>query len=409
MASVVPFCAIRPTRDKVSLVATRSYLSYSDETLHEKLNNNPYTFLHIINPDFYEKNKAKDYTERFNMVRAKFEDLNNKGVFISDNKKKFYIYQKIKENGHSFIGIIGASSVEDYINGNIKIHEQTIEKREHLFKKYLDITGFNAEPVLLTYPNHKVIDKLIDAYSGKRAEYEFTTTNMSLHKLWLIDNDKDISTIQKAFREVDNLYIADGHHRFASSSLLYKDKNHINPSNKDFCMSYLIAENQLKIINFNRLVKDLNGLSKNEFLKAVEKKYTIQKVEKAFQPKEKDEIAMYLENQWYSMVAKDEFVERDDCVEKLDPSILSKNILSPILGITDPRNDKRLSFIDGSIDLKEIKNKIDGKEFDLAFILKAVNFNQLKDVADNGRSMPPKSTYIQPKLRSGMLIYNLND
>lgn len=261
----------------------------------------------------------------------------------------------------------------------------------------------------MTYPNHNTIDKLIEEYSNKRAEYEFTTTNKSLHKLWLVNSDADISTIQIAFSEVDNLYIADGHHRFASSSLLYKDKNHINPSNKDFCMSYLIAEDQLKIINFNRLVKDLNGLSKDEFLIAVEKKYTIQKVEKAFQPKEKDEIAMYVENQWYSMVAKSEFVEREDCVEKLDPSILSKNILSPILGITDPRNDKRLSFVDGSVGLKDIENKIDGKEFELAFILKAVNFSQLKDVADNGRSMPPKSTYIQPKLRSGMLIYNIND
>ena len=409
MASVVPFCAIRPTRDKVSLVATRSYLSYSDETLNEKLNNNPYTFLHIINPDFYKKNKAKDYSERFNMVKAKFEDFKNKGIFINDNKKHFYIYQKIKENGQSFIGIIGASSVEDYINGKIKIHEQTIEKREHLFKKYLDITGFNAEAVLLTYPNHKTIDQLIEEYSNRRSEYEFTTTNRSLHKLWLVNNDIDISTIQKAFAEVENLYIADGHHRFASSSLLYKEKNHINSSNKDFCMSYLIAEDQLKIINFNRLVKDLNGLSMDEFLTAVEEKYTVRKVDKAIQPKEKDEIAMYLEKQWYSMVAKSEYVDREDCVEKLDPSILSNNILDPILGIKDPRNDKRLAFADGSIDLKDIENKVDSKEYELAFILKAVNFNQLKEVADNGRSMPPKSTYIQPKLRSGMLIYNLAD
>lgn len=409
MASVVPFCAIRPTRDKVSLVASRSYLSYSDETLYEKLNNNPYTFLHIINPDFYEMEKAKDHSERFKMVKAKFESFKKEGIFITDSKKHFYIYQKIKENGHSFVGIIGASSVEDYLNGKIKIHEQTIEKREQLFKKYLDITGFNAEAVLLTYPNHNTIDQIIDKYSSKRAEYEFTTTNKSLHKLWIVEDNNDISTIQNAFDEVENLYIADGHHRFASSSLLYKDKNDITPSNKDFCMSYLIAENQLNIINFNRLVKDLNGLSIDDFLKSVEEKYTLKKVDYAFQPTEKDEIGMYLSNQWYSLVAKSEFVNRNDCVEKLDPSILSTNILNPILGITDPRNDKRLSFIDGSIDLNEIENKIDNKEYQLAFIMKAVNINQLKEVADNKLSMPPKSTYIQPKLRSGMLIYNLND
>jgi len=174
-------------------------------------------------------------------------------------------------------------------------------------------------------------------------------------------------------------------------------------------MSYLIAENQLKIINFNRLVKDLNGYSEDEFLRLIEEKYSIKKVDAAFQPIERDEIGMYLSNQWYSLIAKIDFVNREDCVEKLDPSILSINILDPILGISDPRNDKRLSFIDGSVDLKEIKNKVDSKEFRLAFILKAVNISQLKEVADKGLSMPPKSTYIEPKLRSGMLIYNLND
>ncbi len=409
MASVVPFCAVRPTRDKVSLVATRSYLSYSDETLNEKLIHNPYTFLHIINPDFYAEKKAANYSEKFEMVKAKFEEFKKQGIFITDNKNHYYIYQKIKDDGQSFIGVIGASSVKDYISGNIKIHEQTIEKREHLFKKYLDITGFNAEAVLLTYPNHETIDLIIEEYTKKRAEYEFTTTNKSLHKLWLVENDKDIANIQKAFGEVKNLYIADGHHRFASSSLLFKEKNNINSSKRDFCMSYLIAENQLKIINFNRLVKDLNGYSEDEFLRLIEEKYSIKKVDAAFQPKERDEIGMYLSNQWYSLIAKIDFVNREDCVEKLDPSILSINILDPILGISDPRNDKRLSFIDGSVDLKEIKNKVDSKEFRLAFILKAVNISQLKEVADKGLSMPPKSTYIEPKLRSGMLIYNLND
>lgn len=406
MAKIVPFRAIRPTRDKVSLVASRSYLSYSKETLIEKLKNNPYTFLHIINPDFSAENEINSNDEKFKLVKEKFNSFIKEGIFQKDNSDSFYIYQKNNEDGNSFIGIIGAASVIDYQNGNIKIHEQTIQKREELFKTYLQTTSFNAEPVLLTYPNHKCIDEIIQRYRQTRAEYEFTTTNKSQHKLWLVNDENDIQLIVRSFCEIENLYIADGHHRFASSSLLAKESNN---SNTQYCMSYLIAEDQLKIISFNRLLKNLNGLSDEDFLTQIKVKYEIKEVQKALVPNQKDEITLYMSKKWYSLIAKEEYVNRTHCVEKLDPAVLSNNILAPILAITNPRNDKRLAFIDGTHSLEEIKHKVDFEEFKAAFVLKPVSVNQIKEVADQGQSMPPKSTYIQPKLRSGMLIYDFED
>ncbi|MBL6662529.1 MAG: DUF1015 domain-containing protein [Flavobacteriales bacterium] len=409
MAKIVPFRAIRPSRDKVSLVASRSYLSYSKEILVEKLENNPYTFLHIINPDYSAGYEVNSNDEKFKLVKEKFNSFIKEGIFKKDNSDNFYIYQKDNEDGNSFIGIIGAASVMDYQNGKIKIHEQTLQKREELFKTYLQTTGFNAEPVLLTYPNHQSIDKIIKRYAQTRAEYEFTTTNKSQHKLWLVNDEKDIQSIEQSFSEIENLYIADGHHRFASSSLLAKESKNINNSNTQYCMSYLIAEDQLQIISFNRLLKSLNDLSDEDFLTQIKKKYQLKEVQKALVPTQKDEISLYISKKWYSLIAKEEYVNRTHCVEKLDPAILSNNILAPILGITDPRNDKRMSFIDGTHSLEEIQQKVDSGEFKAAFLLKPISVNQIKEVADQGESMPPKSTYIKPKLRSGMLIYDFED
>ena len=408
MADIVPFCAIRPTRDKVSLVATRSYLSYSNETLVEKLNNNPFTFLHIINPEFSENKVAKNRDEKFRMVKDKFNEFKNNGVFISENKPLFYIYQKVNNYGKTFNGIIGAASVKDYISGKIKKHEATIEKREKLFKEYLNKTCFNAEPVLLTYPNQQQIDKIISNYISKRAEYEFSTTNKSVHKLWLVTDSIDIKTIQESFKKIDALYIADGHHRFASSALLYEENKSDNSSNKKYCMSYLIGEDQLNIINYNRLIKDLNGLSEEEFIEQLAENFNIRKENSTVQPKNENEIGLYISGQWYLISYKQEKYNLiESKVDQLSPSILFNHILNPILGINDARNDNRLSYFDGTYPTSKLQNKIDNKLFSAAFILKTIAVDSLIEIANNEQTMPPKSTFVQPKLRSGMLIYNL--
>ena len=411
MANIRPFKAVRPTRDKVSLVASRSYLSYSEETLIEKLEHNPYTFLHIINPDYSDKQTEVKGKAKYSLVKNKFKKFKAEGVFVQDQKPKLYLYQQQKGEV-IFTGIICASSVDDYLNGNIKIHEQTISRREEMFKDYLNITGFNAEPVLLTYPDQNGVNDILESYIKSRPEYEFTTTNRSIHRLWLIEDENNIQTLQDIFEKVDALYIADGHHRSASSALLCKEKRKEKPDytgNESFnyCMSYLIAESQLRILDFNRIVKDLNGLSTEEFITSISKTYKIEKRDKSFVPDNKDEIGMYIEDNWYSLTANDCTFDRTHCVKKLDPAILSNNILSPILGIHDLRTDKRLSFIDGTLGKSALEKAVDSGDYVVAFLLKPIAVQELKDVADARESMPPKSTYIEPKLRSGLLIYSI--
>ena len=403
MAIFRPFIAIRPTRDKANLVASRSYLSYSDETLKEKLEHNPFTFLHIINPDYKDKIKLKG-VEKFKAVKEKFNKFKEAGFLLTEPSESFYIYQQIHGH-HTFEGIIGATAVADYLNGNIKKHEHTLTAREEMFKSYLDITGFHAEPVLLCHKENTTITAIIQKYKRTRAEYEFTTTNKVVHKLWLVNNTDDNNTIINAFSTIDNLYIADGHHRSASSALLAQNSN---KANSKYFMSFLIDENQLNIINFNRLVKHTNGLKPSELITEIGKSFTVtKKGNTPYSPTLTDEISMYLSEEWYSLVALAKAVKQD-CVSKLDPAILSNNILAPILNITDEKTDKNIVFEAGTVPLAEIAQKVDSKEFEVAFILKPIPINALKQVADNNLSMPPKSTYIEPKLRSGLIIYQLD-
>jgi len=402
MAIFLPFKAIRPTRDKASLLASRSYLSYSEETLKEKLEHNPFTFLHIINPDYKDKVKKKGI-DKFNAVKNKFYDFKKAGFLITESSESFYIYQQTNEN-HTFEGIIGSTAVSDYISGNIKKHEHTLTSREEKFKSYLETTGFNAEPVLLCHNNNNNISDIIQKYKSTRAEYEFATTNKSVHKLWIVKNTDDINNITKSFASIDNLYIADGHHRIASSSLLAQNSNR---KNCQYFMSFLIDEKQLNIMNFNRLVKHKNGLTSEELITKISKSFTVLKKENTnYSPTLIDEISMYLSGDWYSLVLIPENIKQN-YVSKLDPAILSNKILAPIFNITDEKTDKNIIFEAGTTPLSIIKNKIDFGEYAVAFILKPISILALKKVADNNLSMPPKSTYIEPKLRSGLTIYPL--
>jgi len=404
MVKVRPFKAIRPTRDKAHLFATRSYLTYSKETLKEKLEHNPYTFLHIINPEYKKKDRKKGF-EKFKLVKQKFEEFEKSGILKKEEKKIFYLYRQ-RSRSYVFEGIIAACSVDDYINGIIKGHEHTITKREQMFTNYLNTTCFNADPVLLSYKGENRINDVIKSVSRTRAEYNFTTTNKVQHQLWLIDTQEDINLICKSFENIEKIYIADGHHRTASSALLAKKRNAKKDANSNYFMSFLIAENQLNIINFNRLIKNINALSVTEFIEQIKNTYTV--VESSFtEGKEKDEIGMYLDGKYYLLKAK-KGSYRNDCVNRLDPAILFNNILSPILGIKDEKTDKNISFVAGNTPMEKIKESVDSGEFAVAFILKPIPIKALKEVADKGKIMPPKSTYIEPKLRSGLTIYPID-
>jgi len=401
MVKVRPFKAIRPVRDKAHLFATRSYLTYSKETLKEKLENNPYTFLHIINPEYKKKNRKKG-VEKFKLVKQKFEEFEKSGILKKEEKKILYLYRQ-RSKSHVFEGIIAACSVDDYINGVIKVHENTITKREEMFTSYLNTTCFNADPVLMFYKGENRIDNVIKSVSRTRAEYNFTTTNKVQHQLWLIDTQEDINLICESFENIENIYIADGHHRTASSALLAKKRNTKKDANSNYFMSLLITETQLNIINFDRLLKNINDLSVTEFIKQIKNTYTV--VESSFTvEKEKEEIGMYLDGKYYLLKAK-KGSYRNDCVSRLDPTILSNNILSPILGINNEKTNKNISFVAGNTPMEKIKESVDSGEFAVAFILKPIHIKTLKEVSDKGKIMPPKSTYIEPKLRSGLIIY----
>lgn len=407
MAKVIPFKAVRPTRDKVSLVASRSYQSYTQAELEARLDYNPFSFLHVVNPG-YKYHKEISGKERYTMVRNRYLEFKEERVFVQDESPSYYVYKIVNRDGNSFSGIIAATSAEDYEKDIIKTHENTIEYRENIFKDYLKTVGFNAEPVLLTYPDNDIIGNAITDTQQERAEFEFTTTYRDTHYLWIIENPKTITTIQQEFEKMKALYIADGHHRSASSYLLSKDLGSDKKENLryNYFMSYLIPESDLKIYEFNRMVKDLNGLTKEEFLIRLDTIYRIEDRGKSFYyPSKKHHFSMYLDGEFYSLYLRKNNYICGNSLEALDTQILYKTILEPILGIADLRNDQRIEYTCGKNNLVTIKDKVDKGEFAVGFGLLATTIHELKHIANEGLKMPPKSTFIEPKLRSGVTIY----
>ncbi len=406
MISVKPFAALRPPRDKAYLVATRSYLDYSEEELSDKLENNPYTFLHVINP--YSGKKLKFGKKKYGLVKDCFQKFSRQGVYFQDDTENFYLYRQVKE-GREFIGIIGGVSVQDYWDGRIKKHEKTLTRRETMFTDYLETTGFNAEPVLLTHSPNSVLQKLFEKYKNTRSEYEFTSTDRVLHQLWLISEKDDIDLIINELEKENALYIADGHHRSASSARLAKrfNENGKSSDGHNYFMAYLIAEDQLQIFDFNRLIKGLHNLSVKEFINILKKDFDIKK-SKNPKPKSLHHFAMYLDKNWCQLILKKQDFKKDQPVKSLDAHILSEKILKPILGIENLKTDRRAAFLPGTEGLEGLQRKVDSGEFDIAFALYPVQMEQLKAVADAGKTMPPKSTYIEPKLRSGLTVYQID-
>ena len=410
MSKILPFKAVRPTRDKVSLVASRSYQSYTQAEREARLDYNPFSFLHIVNPG-YKYDKEISGEARYNLVKNRYLEFKEDGIFIQDQSPCYYIYKIVDRDDQEFNGIVAAASVEDYNNNIIKKHEDTIASREVIFKDYLKTVGFNAEPVLLTYPKNNTISAIIKEKQKERAEFEFTTTYRDTHYLWLIDNPEDINAINDAFSNIKTLYIADGHHRSSSSKLLCEDLKsnnlqHTGNETYNYFMSYLICEEELKINQFNRLVKDLNGLSKEEFLIQLDTMFRIEnRGIMPYQPSKQHHFSMYLDGEFYSLYLRKSNYIFNTALDQLDAQILYKTILQPILGITDLRNDNRIMYLSGKKDIVNLKSMVDSKAFEVGFGMIPATIEQMKLIADQNLTMPPKSTYIEPKLRSGVTIY----
>jgi uncharacterized protein (DUF1015 family) len=405
MSKIIPFKAVRPTADKVGLVTCRNYEDYSAAELAAWLNFNPYSFLHIINPAYLNVHNIS-LEKRFKGVANKFQDFKNNDVFVEDEIPAFYLYE-IKTKNDLFTGIIAGTSVDDYKKDVIKKHEDTLQYRVEMFKDYLHQTRFNTEPVLITYPDSVELNTWILLKKKNRAIYEFSTTNKEKHTLWKIDTQSDIDWLENHFEEIPNLYIADGHHRSASAELLLEQDQHLGNPNLNYFMSFLIAESNVKIYEFNRIIRDLNGYTKEAFLEKLAENFEIEsKEQELWKPQNKKEFGMYLDEKFYALIFKHK-EQREGIKQKLDAQILYDTVLQPLLGIGDLRNDERIDYISGKQSVTAIKEKVDDGEFAVGFMLYPSNINEIKAFADNNLIMPPKSTYIEPKFRSGLVVYEL--
>ncbi len=407
MAIIAKFKALRPVRDKVHLVATRPYYSYKKNVLKAKMETNPWTLLNIINPEFDQSKKTKtNSTERFELVKKGYNQFVEDGILIQDTEPKLYLYKQTTEK-HSCIGIIAGASVEEYLAKKIKIHEATLTTREAVFEHYLDVVGYNAEPVLLSYSGNKNIQELIEDIALSRPEYEFTTTDKIKHELWILQNH-DADKIQAYFEPIKEVYIADGHHRSASSAGLYKSKGNQYEYSKNF-LAYFVDEQQLNISSFNRIIKSLNNINPKKFLEKISKLGSIERLDRGIPPALNHTLHFLINEAWYALTIDRDLIDENHPVKSLDSSLLTELILKPILGIENIKTSKEIDFLPGTLDADVFAQELKKKRYALGIMLFPISISQIKAVADAGLYMPPKSTWVEPKLRSGLTIYNLKE
>lgn len=397
MPKILPFKAIRPARDKASLVTSRSYEEYNAAELASQLDFNPFSFLHVVHPGYVNLQKD-DAGKRFGKVREKYLDFKRSEILVEEEDEYLYLYE-LKSKDQIFTGIIGEISLADYRSGKIKKHEDTLKYRVEQFREYLEIAGFNTEPVLVAHQPDAFLSEYIREKKTKRPLYHFSTLNRDLHTIWRIKDKETISQITAVFGQMDSLYIADGHHRCASADRLFEE--HPENEKASAFMGFLIDENEVKIHAYNRLVQHLNGLSAGEFLEKASEDFQItNRGHELWQPEKKGEFGMYLDGDFYQMTPKEPS-------EQIDPTILNEKIIAKILGITDLRSDGRIEYLPGNQPLTKIKELVDSGEFEIAFTLFPIAFSEIRKTADHNEILPPKSTYIEPKFRSGLMIYEL--
>ena len=407
MAEIACFKAIRPLRDKAHLVATRPYYSYKKNVLKAKLQDNPYTFLRIINPEFNNPIKTKPNSDkRFRLISEGYQDFIERGILIQEDSPRLYLYRQTKNN-HSCVGVIGGASVQEYLDDDIKKHESTLTSREEVFTRYLEIVGYNAEPVLISYKGNSEIKKYVSELLKMRAEYEFSTTDKIKHELWIL-SESESQEVQLLFKDIPCTYIADGHHRSASSARLFQNSKTASKNSRYF-LSYFVEEEQLQILEFNRLVRSLNGMTEDEFIKKISAVGEIKKLEQIEKPEQEHHIHFYIEEQWYKLIVRPELIDYKNPVKNLDSSLLTEHVLGPILDIKDLKTSDQIDFIPGIFSIDEFHKYGSKNNFKIGFALYPIDIKQIKRVADNGLNMPPKSTWIEPKLRSGLTIYNLKE
>ena len=414
MATVKPFKGIRPPKEFVEEVASRPYDVLSSEEAREEAAGNEKSLYHIIKPeiDFPEGTSEQD-PRVYEKAAENFQKFQNKGWLVQDGKECYYIYAQTM-NGKTQYGLVVGAYVPDYINGVIKKHELTRRDKEEDRMKHVRVNNANIEPVFFAYPDDKVLDAIVSKYTANKPVYDFIAPGDGFgHTFWIIDKDDDITTITKEFSKMPALYIADGHHRSAAAALVGAEKakqnpNHTGKEEYNYFMAVCFPANQLTVIDYNRVVKDLNGLSTDDFLKAVKENFIVEKMGKdIYKPNRLHNFSLYLEGEWYSLTANPDTYDDNDPIGVLDVTISSNLILDKILGIKDLRSDKRIDFVGGIRGLGELKSRVDSGEMKMALALYPVTMQQIMNIADSGNIMPPKTTWFEPKLRSGLIIHKL--
>jgi uncharacterized protein (DUF1015 family) len=386
----------------------------NSEEAREEAGDNEMSLYRIIKPEIDFPVGTSEYDPRvYEKAAENFQKFQDKGWLVQDDKEMYYIYAQTM-NGKTQYGLVVGAYVDDYMSGVIKKHELTRRDKEEDRMKHVRVNNANIEPVFFAYPDNVVLDALVKKYTAKTPEYDFIAPIDGFgHQFWLIDDAKDIATVTEEFGKMESLYIADGHHRSAAGALVGDEKRRQNPNHKgdeeyNYFMAVAFPASQLTILDYNRVVKDLNGLSSEEFLNALTKNFVVEKKgEVEYKPQELHEFSLYLDNNWYSLKAKEGTYNNEDPIGVLDVDISSRLILDEILGIKDLRSDKRIDFVGGLRGLKELKRRVDNGEMKVALALYPVSMQQIMDIADSGNIMPPKATWFEPKLRSGLVIHKL--
>lgn len=411
MPKVKPFRGLRPPKDLVEQVESRPYDVLNSEEARAEAGNNEKSLYHIIKPEINFPEGTSEYDPRvYDSAAEQFEKFQKNGWLLQDEQENYYLYAQTM-NGKTQYGIVLCAHVDDYMNGNIKKHELTRRDKEDDRMKHVRITNANIEPVFLAFRHNDVLAELIKKYAAQEPVYHFKApVDGFIHQFWVIDNKGDQNAITEEFSKMDSLYIADGHHRSAAAARVGAEKGEKEGRGEhDYYMAVCFPAEQLTILDYNRVVKDLNGLSEEDFLKALEKNFTVAcKGEENYRPQKMHVFSLYVGGKWYSLEAKPGTFNENDPIGVLDVDISSRLILDEILNIKDLRSDKRIDFVGGLRGLGELKRRVDSGEMKMALALYPVSMQQIMDIADSGNIMPPKATWFEPKLRSGLVIHKLD-
>ena len=411
MPKVKPFRGLRPPKELVEQVESRPYDVLNSEEARAEAGNNEKSLYHIIKPEINFPEGTSEYDPRvYDSAAEQFEKFQKNGWLLQDEQENYYLYAQTM-NGKTQYGIVLCAHVDDYMNGNIKKHELTRRDKEDDRMKHVRITNANIEPVFLAFRHNDVLAELIKKYAAQEPVYHFKApVDGFIHQFWGIENKEDQDAITEEFAKMDSLYIADGHHRSAAAARVGAEKGEKEGRGEhDYYMAVCFPAEQLTILDYNRVVKDLNGLSEEDFLKALEKNFTVAcKGEENYRPQKMHEFSLYVGGKWYSLEAKPGTFNENDPIGVLDVDISSRLILDEILNIKDLRSDKRIDFVGGLRGLGELKRRVDSGEMKMALALYPVSMQQIMDIADSGNIMPPKATWFEPKLRSGLVIHKLD-